>query len=941
MSNINRKKIVKIASQMASAEKAEQILLLENCASEDFLPLVIELKKLCYETWMSAPEKTLRIVSAVNLIKKQSKSDEIGAISDWIDGIGALTSGEMRRALKFLERAGRKFWKLEKSVDAAETEVSKMYALAVLGFYDEAIECGLESRQIFLEHREFYSAGKIEHNLGNIYQRQDRYAEAEEILRLAHRRFSPETDKNKLIQIENSLANALSHQNRFRESEVIYEEALRRANEAELEVTQAELESNLGYLSLFQGRYDRALNLFESSRRRYDAMKMPHQTAIAEQEIADVYLELNLIPEAETLYRKIIPTFKNLKMNAENARASAYRAKALTQIGEILTAHELLSESRKIYAEEKNPAGAAIVALTEAELFFDENEFEKASEIATFAEKVLENAGAWSRSLRARILRGNAKRNLGEIGKAKHLIESALHESEARFIPQIRLLCLTSLGLVALDEGNFSAAEKLFLEAIELTEKLRAPLTAEDFRAAFVTNKLMPYREIVKIYLSENCIEKAFEFSERSRSRALLDALGGDFVKTQARDKFEENLFAKSEKLREELNWFYRQLSNPLKSVESNLGAINKAIRERESEMSEIIRQIGSRLETNFPNDFQPISKHEIQNLLDEQTALIEFSASDGEYFAFVLTDEETRVVKKLGTEREIGELLGQFRFQIDAMRNGGAKTSESILRTRQILSILYSKLLKPLENAVGFRRLVIVPHQDLNYIPFHALFDGFGYAIENREIIYAPSAGVWAHCLTKSRPTTEKVLLFGAADEKNPQVRGEIESLAEMFAESVSFLDEKATRNALFANAESANILHLACHGKFRSDNPLFSSLQLGDGFLTVRDAYNLNLETCRLTVLSACETGISEIAKGEELLGLIRGFLSAGVPCLVLSLWTVEDESTAELMKIFYANLKKDLPVSTALRFAQCEMLEKYPHPFFWSPFFVVGRW
>jgi CHAT domain-containing protein len=107
------------------------------------------------------------------------------------------------------------------------------------------------------------------------------------------------------------------------------------------------------------------------------------------------------------------------------------------------------------------------------------------------------------------------------------------------------------------------------------------------------------------------------------------------------------------------------------------------------------------------------------------------------------------------------------------------------------------------------------------------------------------------------------------------------------------------------------------------------------------VRDAYNLNLKNCRLAVLSACETGVSEIAKGEELLGLIRGFLSAGASCLVLSLWTVEDKSTAEFMKSFYAYLKKDSSVSTSLRLAQCEMLEKYPHPFFWSPFFVVGRW
>jgi len=923
---------------LASAEKAEQLLMLESCPSADFLPLAVELRKLCYETWMTAPEKTFRIVSAAELLKNKSVSKEIKAIADWICGIGALTGGEMKRAVRFLESAGQKFRKLTKPIDAAETEVSKMYALAVLGLYEKAVECGLLAREIFLEHGELFSAGKIEHNLGNIYQRQDRYREAEEILLLAKTRFSPETDRNKFIQIENCIAMALSYQHKFRASEEIYEQTLRLSKDAGLEVTQAEIESNLGYLSLFQGLYDRALSNFESSRRRYTAMKMRHQTAIAEQEMADAYLELNLIPEAENLYKKIIPVFSDLDMKAEKARALAYFAKTLMQNGQTAEVHELLSESRALYVAEKNAVGEALVALTEAQLYFAENEFETAENLAGKAEKTLKKGGAWSRALQARLVRGNAKRNLGKKSEARRLVKTALRDAES--MPQIRLSCLTSLGLLALDDSDFQTAQKFFFEAIELTEKLRAPLASEDFRTAFVTDKLMPYREIVKIYLAENAVEKAFQFTERSRSRALLDALDGDFANFEPQDEFEEKLLAKTEKLRGELNWFYRQLSNPLKSVESNLTAVNEAIQERESEMSEIIRQISLRFQTYFPTEFHSFEPEKIQNLLNENTALVEFSAVDGEYFAFVLTDREISVVKCPATEKEIGELLDQFRSQIDVMRKTGAKNAESLWRTRQILHILYVKLFKPMENLVGFRRLIIVPHQDLNYVPFHALFDGFGYVIENREIIYAPSASIWAHCQNSENLSSEKILLFGTADEKIPQVRGEIESLKEIFPEAESFLNEKAMRRTLFEKAEKANILHLACHGKFRTDNPLFSSLQLGDGFLTVRDTYNLKLKNCRLAVLSACETGISKVAKGEELLGLIRGFLSAGVPSLVLSFWTVEDESTAELMKIFYEHLKKNLAVSTALRLAQCEMLEKYPHPFFWSPFFVVGR-
>jgi len=134
--------------------------------------------------------------------------------------------------------------------------------------------------------------------------------------------------------------------------------------------------------------------------------------------------------------------------------------------------------------------------------------------------------------------------------------------------------------------------------------------------------------------------------------------------------------------------------------------------------------------------------------------------------------------------------------------------------------------------------------------------------------------------------------------------------------------------------------VLHLACHGQFRPDNPLFSSLQLADGWLTVRDTYNLELN-CGLVTLSACETGVNAVAPGDELIGLAHGFFSSGAPSLLVSLWTVDDESTAALMTSFYTRLRAGDRPAAALRHAQCELLHDHPHPFFWSPFVLLGRW
>jgi CHAT domain-containing protein len=132
---------------------------------------------------------------------------------------------------------------------------------------------------------------------------------------------------------------------------------------------------------------------------------------------------------------------------------------------------------------------------------------------------------------------------------------------------------------------------------------------------------------------------------------------------------------------------------------------------------------------------------------------------------------------------------------------------------------------------------------------------------------------------------------------------------------------------------------LHLACHGQFRPDNPLFSGLHLADGFVTVRDICRQRLNA-EVVTLSACETGLSKIFAGDEILGLSRGFLSAGAKSLILSLWTVNDAATSDLMKEFYINLSHGKSASEALRLAQLKFIKNNEHPYFWSPFILIGR-
>jgi CHAT domain-containing protein len=176
--------------------------------------------------------------------------------------------------------------------------------------------------------------------------------------------------------------------------------------------------------------------------------------------------------------------------------------------------------------------------------------------------------------------------------------------------------------------------------------------------------------------------------------------------------------------------------------------------------------------------------------------------------------------------------------------------------------------------------------------------------------------------------------------DDEIPRVHDEVLALSKLFDDSTTLIGDVATRAAVREAARGADLLHLACHGKFRPDNPLFSALRLGDGWLTVREAYDLELDG-RLVTLSACETGLSSLGPGDELTGLLRGFFSAGCPTLLLSLWAVDDDSTRELMEELYTRLRAGESPAAALRAAQRAALETYQHPYFWAPFAVFGRW
>jgi CHAT domain-containing protein len=174
--------------------------------------------------------------------------------------------------------------------------------------------------------------------------------------------------------------------------------------------------------------------------------------------------------------------------------------------------------------------------------------------------------------------------------------------------------------------------------------------------------------------------------------------------------------------------------------------------------------------------------------------------------------------------------------------------------------------------------------------------------------------------------------------DSEIPGVVDEVSSLQELWPDAHVLQNESATYSTFRSQCETANIVHIATHADFRQDNAMFSSVRLADGWLNVADIYGLNMKA-DLVTLSGCGTGRGALRSGDEIIGLVRGFLYAGARCLLVSLWDVHDGSTSEMMRHFYQHVANGKGFAEALQSAMQTTREKRPHPYYWGSFRLVG--
>ncbi|MEP6489112.1 tetratricopeptide repeat protein [Microcoleus vaginatus GB2-A3] len=556
-------------------------------------------------------------------------------------------------------------------------------------------------------------------------------------------------------------------------------------------------------------------------------------------------------------------------------------------------------------------------------------------------------------------------------------------------------------------QGHLTEALTDIETALKIIESLRTKVASPELRTSYFATVQNYYQFYIDLLMQLHKTQpksgydtKAFEASERSRARSLLELL--QEANADIRQGVAPELLQRERSLQQQLDALEKQRIEVLNRPNHTPAQEAELEKQRETLIAQY-QDIQTQIRTTSPRyaaltQPQPLTLAQIQQqILDENTVLLQYSLGKDRSYLWAVT--KTSITSyELPKAADIEINARKFR---DAVTAPSSRDSPNeVAKANDAISQI---ILQPVAAQLGQKRLLIVGDGVLNYLPFAALSlpgksgeNGNPPLIVDHEIVLLPSAstlGILRQNYNDRQPPNRSLAIladpvFSAKDERvknassvttqqavesaNPGLsrsrgdktgqfdrlnftRQESHTIQALFpansrTESLDFEASRAT--ATSPNLSQYKIIHFATHGFANSAHPELSGIVMSlvdekgnplNGFLRLTDIFNLKL-AADLVVLSACQTGMGQNIQGEGLVGLTRGFMYAGAQRVVVSLWTVDDQGTATLMSSFYQGmLQKGLTPAAALRAAQLEMWkqEEWRSPYYWAAFNLQGEW
>ena len=528
--------------------------------------------------------------------------------------------------------------------------------------------------------------------------------------------------------------------------------------------------------------------------------------------------------------------------------------------------------------------------------------------------------------------------------------------------------------------GNISSLKNSYdsyLHLMDVIDEYRKSFTEEEIQVEFGNDISEVYPEAIecaylnfKLDNNESYVEAAFSIAEKSKSYVLLNSL-------QRADEIEEygmiESIAKERKTKDRIEQVEARLAEAkIAKSEVAITILKDSLVDLRVEYNRQIQRIKDDhpeyYNTRFGNEFSTIG--EIQtDFLEEGQVLISYKVGEDNSYLIWATPDRSGLMELDFTRNYLDSMVRKFRSVVlDGNRTDFPATSHQ----------LYLDLLQPVSDLIDGKKLVIVPDQILNYLPFELLTSekpegdnprNWPYIIKRNLVSYQFTATIgMENSERKHSDKTFQVLAlapeFNVSDSLLASLtiqdtirsnilplRGslrEVGSIQQFFQGSFE-TGETATEKVFKDRASSAQVIHLATHAILDDDNPIYSKIVFAldstdeDGYLHAFELQKMDIQS-ELITLSACNTGFGQIKYGEGVMSLGRAFAYAGSPNIVMSLWPASDGSTALLMGYFYEYLHQGLPKDEALHMAKLRFIEEADSqatdPYYWGSFVFFGN-